>query len=242
MTRLLTEESNVTGVAQGDAISITEKGFARLVGNKLTKPSRLMCMFIATLENESGSIDRLFKNADAYGKNFNSVIAKRIAQISVIDHTLSRYLQRSLEDLPNHPDVCLSGIRGILEQCFDIIWNAEFGGKNIPDGHFDIWRHHREHDDLQNFKTSFPQGGRRLKLLKVLTTPERSDPLAKVVSKSTYVATNALYSFGDFGQHQEGEHMGLEMVYSAMLLATEVVASLQNDLAISKNGLSSLAV
>ena len=127
-------------------------------------------------------------------------------------------------------------MRGLINKCFDIIWNAEFGGKTVPDGHFDIWRHHGESERLQDFKTSFPQGGKRLSLLKVLTTPERSNPLAKVVSQSTYVAINALYPFGDFGQHQEGEKMNLHMVYSSMLLAVELVASLQNDLANCKDG------
>ncbi|GAL09274.1 hypothetical protein JCM19233_239 [Vibrio astriarenae] len=61
--------------------------------------------------------------------------------------------------------------------------------------------------------------------------PERSNSLAKVVSKSTYIAMNALYPFGDFGQHQEGENISLQMVYSSILLAVELVASLQNDLA-----------
>ncbi len=74
---------------------------------------------------------------------------QRLLQISNIDHELNRYLQRSLEDLPNYPSICLSGIRGILDKCFDIIWNAEFGGKVVPDGHFDTWNYHKEHESLQ---------------------------------------------------------------------------------------------
>lgn len=228
--RLLVEENQVDRVCQNDVISITEKGFARKSNNRLVKPSHLVKMYLSTLENESSAIDRLFKMPDSFTQNFNGVIAKRIEQISDIDPTLSRYLQRSLEDLPNHPDVCLSGIRGIIDQCFDIIWNVEFGGKSIPDGHFDIWRHQGEGRDLQDFKTSFPQGAKRIRLLKVLTGHDQSDPLAKVISRSTCVALNALYPYGDFGQHQEGENMSLQMVYSAMLLAVELVASLQTDI------------
>lgn len=233
--RLLVEESEIQGVCQSDKTSIVEKGFARAHGSKLIKPSRLLQTYLGGLANEKGSIDRLFSSEDAFAQNFNHVLSKRLSQISNIDHDLNRYLQRSMEDLPNHPSVCLSGIRGILDKCFDIIWNAEFGGKVVPDGHFDTWNYHKEHESLQEFKTSFPQGAKRLKLLKTLTTPERSNPLAKVVSKSTYVAINALYPFGDFGQHQEGENISLQMVYSSIFLAVELVASLQNDLAINKN-------
>lgn len=234
--RLLVEGTEIHGVSQTDKISIVEKGFARVSGNKLIKPSRLLQIFLGGLANEKGAIDRLFQNEDAFAQNFNNVISKRLAHIPNIDTDLMRYLQTNLEHLPNHPSICLEGMRGLINKCFDIIWNAEFGGKTVPDGHFDIWRHHGESERLQDFKTSFPQGGKRLSLLKVLTTPERSNPLAKVVSQSTYVAINALYPFGDFGQHQEGEKMNLHMVYSSMLLAVELVASLQNDLANCKDG------
>ncbi|REG85610.1 ATP-binding protein [Marinomonas pollencensis] len=234
--RLLVEGSEIHGVSQTDKISIEEKGFARVSGNKLTKPSRLLQIFLGGLANEKGAIDRLFQNEDVFAQNFNNVISKRLAHIPNIDTDLMRYLQTNLEHLPNHPSICLEGMRGLINKCFDIIWNAEFGGKTVPDGHFDIWRYHRESERLQDFKTSFPQGGKRLFLLKVLTTPECSNPLAKVVSQSTYVAINALYPFGDFGQHQEGEKMNLHMVYSSMLLAIELVASLENDLAKSKDG------
>lgn len=234
--RLLAEESEIQGACQSDKTSIVEKGFARASGNKLNKPSRILQTYLGGLANEKGAIDRLFSNEVAFSQNFNHVLFKRFSQISIIDHDLNRYLQRCMEDLPNHPSVCLSGIRGILDKCFDIIWNVEFGGKVVPDGHFDTWNYHKEHESLNEFKTSFPQGAKRLKLLRALTTPERSNPLAKVVSKSTYVAINALYPFGDFGQHQEGENISLQMVYSSILLAVELVASLQNDLANSKDG------
>lgn len=233
--RLLVEESEIQGACQSDKTSIVEKGFARASGNKLIKPSRILQTYLGSLANEKGAIDRLFGNEVAFSQNFNHVLSKRFLQISNIDHDLNRYLQRSMEDLPNHPSVCLSGIRGILDKCFDIIWNAEFGGKVVPDGHFNTWNYFKEHEILQEFKTSFPQGAKRLKLLKALTTPERSNPLAKVVSKSTYVAISALYPFGDFGQHQEGENISLHMVYSSIFLAVELVASLQNDLANCKD-------
>ncbi|EPQ8524467.1 ATP-binding protein [Vibrio vulnificus] len=234
--RLLVEESEIQGACPSDKASIVEKGFARASGSKLIKPSRILQTYLGGLPNEKGTIDRLFGNELAFSQNFNHVLSKRFSQIPNIDHDLNRYLQRSMEDLPNHPSVCLTGIRGILDKCFDIIWNAEFGGKNIPDGHFDTWNYHKEHESLQEFKTSFPQGAKRLKLLKALTTPERSNPLAKIVSKSTYVAIDALYPFGDFGQHQEGENISLQMVYSSIFLAIELVASLENDLANSKAG------
>ncbi|GAL09273.1 hypothetical protein JCM19233_238 [Vibrio astriarenae] len=141
--RLLVEKSEVQGICQLDKTNIVEKGFARISGSKLNKPSRMLQTYLSGLANEKGAIDRLFSSHEAFTENFYHVLSKRILQIPTIDNDLSRYLQRSMEDLPNHPSVCLSGVRGILDKCFDIIWDAEFGKKAVPDGHFDTWKYHR---------------------------------------------------------------------------------------------------
>jgi len=230
LTRLISESGEAQNVNFSDKQSILEKGFARASGSKLVKPSRLLNRYLTSLADEGGSLDRLFSEAQSYEANFNNVIAKRINQLPNIDSELNRYLLRCVEDLPNHPGVCLSGIRGIVDRSFDLIWNAEFGGKTIPEGYFDVWRHNGEPSDIQGFKTSFPQGAKRLRLLKLLTGSERSNSLAKVVSRSTYFVISSACPFGDFGQHQEGENIDLSMIYSALLLCVELVASLSRDL------------
>jgi hypothetical protein len=230
LTRLISESGEAQNVNSNDKQSLLEKGFARASGSKLVKPSRLLNRYLINLADEGGSLDRLFSDPQSYEANFNNVIAKRINQLPNIDSELNRYLLRCVEDLPNHPGVCLSGIRGIVDRSFDLIWNAEFGGKTIPEGHFDLWRHNGEPADIQGFKTSFPQGAKRLRLLKLLTGSERSNSLAKVVSRSTYFVISSACPFGDFGQHQEGENIDLSMIYSALLLCVELVASLSRDL------------
>ena len=230
LMRLISENGEAQNINANDKQSILEKGFARSSSSKLVKPSRLLNRYLDTLADEGSSLDRLFGETPSYEANFNSVIAKRINQLPCIDNDLNRYLLRCVEDLPNHPGVCLSGIRGIVNQCFDIIWITEFGGKTVPEGYFDIWRHNGEPAGIQDFKTSFPQGAKRLGLLRLLTGSERSNSLAKVVSRSTYFAISSACPFGDFGQHKEGENIDLNMVYSALLLCVELVASLSRDL------------
>lgn len=230
LIRLISEKGDADNFTSDDRQSVFEKGFARTSGSKLIKPSHLLQRYLQGRRDEGSSLDRLFGTSDAYRANFNNVIAKRISQISTLDPDLKRYLQRCVEDLPKHPEICLSSIRGIIDRSFELIWNAEFGGKCIPDGYYDIWRHNGERDDIQNFKTSFPQGARRLSLLKVLTSPEKSPRLAKVISRSTYFIISAVYPFGDFGQHQDGEEIDLALVYSAVLLCVELVASLGRDI------------
>ncbi|CAK1703867.1 ATP-binding protein [Vibrio crassostreae] len=230
LIHLVSESGEANNVNSNDKQSILEKGFARANGSKLLKPSRLLQRYLKNLDDEGGSLDRLFGSTEAYQANFNNVIAKRISLLPSLDPDLSRYLQRCVEDLPKHPEICLSSIRGIIDRSFELVWKAEFGGKAIPDGHFDIWRHNREPNEIQDFKTNFPQGAKRLRLLKLLTGSERSDSLARYASRSTYCAISSAYPFGDFGQHQEGEKVELALVYSAVLLCVELVASLSRDL------------
>tara|TARA_R110001583_G_scaffold23745_1_gene87244 strand:+ start:12346 stop:13920 length:1575 start_codon:yes stop_codon:yes gene_type:complete len=227
--RLIVERGEAQNVGKIDKQAILEKGFARATANKIANPSRILQHYLERRADEGSSIQRLFGDIDSYQSNFNNVIAKRIGQIPHFDNDLSRYLQRCIEDLPNHPSVCLGGIRGIINQVFELIWKAEFEGKPIPDGFFDTWRYNGEPSDIQDFKTSFPQGAKRLRLLKLLTGSEKSDSLAKFVSRPTYFAISAAYPFGDFGQHQERDEISLNMMYSALLVCVELVASLAID-------------
>ncbi|QYX63127.1 hypothetical protein K2227_12965 [Shewanella putrefaciens] len=230
LIRLISEKGDADNFTSEDRQSVIEKGFARKSGSKLIKPSHLLQRYLQSRRDEGGSLDRLFGSKDAYRANFNNVIAKRISQIPSLDPDLSRYLQRCVEDLPKHPEVCLSSIRGIIDRSFDLIWNIEFGGKIVPNDYFVTWASNGVSLDIQVFKTNFPQGARRLKLLKLLTGSEQSASLAKSVSRSTYFAINSAYPFGDFGQHLEGEDIDLALVYSAVLLCVELVASLARDI------------
>ena len=83
---------------------------------------------------------------------------------------------------------------------------------------------------VDNWLTNFPQGGQRVRLLKLMTGFEKSAPVARYVKKGTATLMDNIQSFGDFGQHQEGAPIYLGTAYAALHLCIELAASLTHEL------------
>ncbi|MQB19014.1 hypothetical protein DXT90_00035 [Agrobacterium tumefaciens] len=225
------EEGSVAraGITVADAEALVERGFVHTAANKLQRPSRLLDRYLAEQPHEGNSIVRLFGTVEAYQKNLKGVLERRIGQLSGIDSTLRRYLERGTEDLPDHPDVFLSNVRGIVNQAFELIWKSEVPDKRIPSQWMAIWKRNDERR-VDEWETTFPQGVHRVRLLNLITGTDRSTPCAKYVTKGTYVLINAVHAFGDFGQHQEGAPIDTGAAYSALHLCVELAAALTREL------------
>lgn len=217
------------GLATADAEALIERGFVHTVANKLQRPSRLLSRYLEEQPNEASALVRLFGAAGAYQKNLKGVLERRLKQINGIDSTLKRYLERGTEDLPDHPDVFLSNVRGIVNQAFELIWKGEMPERRIPSEWMAIWKHNDERR-IEEWETTFPQGVHRVRLLNLITGTDRSAPCAKYVTKGTYVLMNAAHAFGDFGQHQEGAPIDPGTAYSALHLCVELAAALTREL------------
>lgn len=217
------------GIAIADADTLIERGFVQSAANKLQRVSRLLSKYLEEHPHEGNALVRLFGAVEDYQKHLKGVMERRISQVVSIDPTLKRYLERGVEDLPNHPDVFLTNVRGIVNQAFELIWKAELGGKVIPSEWFSIWKNNNERG-FDDWKTAFPQGGQRVRLLNFMTGTERSQPCAKKVTKGTYALMSAAHAFGDFGQHQEGAPVDFGMAYAALHLCVELSASLSREL------------
>lgn len=230
LRRVLDEEVvSRTGIASGDADTLLERGFVRSATNKLQVPNRLLRKYLDEQPNEGNALARLFGTSDAYQRNLKGVLERRIGAISGIDSTLKRYLERSAEELPDHPGIFLSNVRGIVDKAFELIWAAEIPDKRIPSGWMSIWKRNNE-SRVDEWETTFPQGVRRVALLKLMTGSERSAPSAKYITKGTHVLMNAVHAFGDFGQHQEGALIDPGTAYAALHLCIELSASLAREL------------
>jgi len=231
LLRRVLDEGNVsrTGTAIADVETLLERGFVHAAANKLQRPSRLLRKYLEEQPNESNAFVRLFGTPDAYQRNLKGVLERRIGQLSNIDSTLRRYLERGSEDLPDHPGVFLSNVRGIVDRAFEVIWSAEIPDKRIPPGWMSIWKRNGE-ARVEEWETTFPQGARRLGLLRLMTGSEKSAPCAKNVTKGTYVLVNAVYAFGDFGQHQEGAPIDPGTAYAALHLCIELACALAREL------------
>lgn len=230
LRRVLDEDSVArTGIPAADAEMLIERGFVQSAANKLQRPSRLLGRYLEEQPHEGNALVRLFGTADVYQKNLKAVLERRIEQLSGIDSTLKRYLERGTEDLPDHPDVFLSNVRGIVNQAFELIWKAEIPDKRIPSEWMAIWRRNNERR-VDEWETTFPQGVHRVRLLNLITGTDRSAPCAKHVTKGTYVLMNNVHAFGDFGQHQEGAPIDPGTAYAALHLCVELAAALTREL------------
>lgn len=83
---------------------------------------------------------------------------------------------------------------------------------------------------MEEWETTFPQGVHRVRLLNLMTGTEKSKPCAEYVTKGTYVLMNAMHTFGDFGQHQEGSPVNAGIAFAALQLCAEVAAALSREL------------
>jgi hypothetical protein len=218
------------GVTQADIDTLVERGFISLSGSKLQRPNRLLARFLDDQPDGSNAIARLFGTSDAYDRHLKEVLMRRVQQIPNLEPTLKRYLERAADDLPDHPEVFLSNVRGMVNHAFELVWSAELEQKRIPSGWMSIWKSNEERG-IDDWHTSFPQGGQRLRLLKLMTGTDRSARCSKHITRTTYVLMEAANSFGDFGQHQDGAPVTPGVGYAAWQACIELAASLARDLA-----------
>jgi hypothetical protein len=214
-----------------DAALLIERGFVHQEGNKLQRPSRMLCRFLNEQPNEGSALVRLFGSAEGYLKHFKGVLQCRVGQIAGMDKELRRYLERSIDDLPNHPRALLTNIRGIVNKAFELIWKAELGSRTIPPDWMSTWKSNRE-PRIEDWPTTFPEGGRRVQFLNLMTGTERSKRRARYVTKETYLLMNAAYTFGDYGVHQEDGQQTIDLgtAYLALHLCIELAATLTREL------------
>ena len=224
-----------TGVANADADALIERGFVYHTGNRLLRPNALLRNYLEERPNEGSALARLFGTADDYQQHFKGVLERRIAQIAGIDPALKRYLERGVEDLPHHPNVFLGNVHGILEQALTLIWkaecwNPETNRPHIPSSWFSIWKNNDERG-FEDWRTRFPDGGQRLHLLDLITGTQRTDRLARFVTKNTYVLANGVQGFRDFGVHPKTADVYLGTAYAALNLCVELAATVALELA-----------
>jgi hypothetical protein len=237
--RRIQEQSGLArvGVVNADADALIERGFIRQTANRLERPSRLLEKYLAEHPNENGALAHLFGTEAGYQQHFKGVLERRIAQITGIDPDLRRFLERDLEDLPHHPKVLLGNVHGILEQSLTLIWKAECwndeaGKPRIPSDWFPIWQRNGERG-FEEWFTRFPEGGQRLRLLDLMTGTQKTDRLARFVTKNAYVLANSIQGFRDFGVHPKGADVGLGTAYAALHVCIELGAVVTAELATS---------
>ena len=201
------------------------RGFAHPSGNKLRSSCRLMARYASRKAEEVGNLRRLFGEAERFEVNIRSLLELRLAQVHGADPELVGYVESAIRDLRPEPAHSVVWARSIAERALDLIWDSELGaGKDLP-------------EDWKSAGVKF-EGGRiprkrgwQCRILRVITGTEGNDPVAKFVTKRTYLLVDHLQSVGDFGQHRGGETVTLPIAASFCLSAISLCESLARDLA-----------
>jgi hypothetical protein len=233
----VSEEGTLTraGSNSADIDTLIDRGFVQQVGgNKVQRVSRLLEKYLEEQPNENSALFRMFSGVGSYQQNLKGVLEHRLVQIDNLDGILKRFLEQGVGDFPDHPAVFLSSVHGILERALTLIWKAECWDQEkskprIPSEWFSIW-HRNEERSPEEWKTRFPEGGQRLRLLDLMTGTQRTDRLARLVTKNTYVLANALQGFRDFGVHPKSADVDLGAAYAALHLCIELAAVLTREL------------
>jgi hypothetical protein len=215
-----------------DLSPLIEKGFAKKIGSKVHSNCRFLERFIANHVPDVGSMLRLFGTPEAFRANARQILERRLSHLSNPDTTLARFLAGGIDDLPDHPDVCLANVRGIVDRALDLVWAVELPGRTIPTEYFTAWQFEGEKGPEQYWNGQFPNArrGHQIRLLHLLTGTEKSPPRAKVVTRATYALVSAAHGFGDFGQHLENVAIDFGVAFAAMCICLELAASLDRDL------------
>jgi hypothetical protein len=218
-----------TGLVRTDVDALVDKGFVHESTGKLQRPNWLLSKYLEELPNEGSTLERLFGTSDACRIHLRGVLQRRIAQIAGIDATFRRYLEMSVQDFPDHPNVFLTHVRGVVDYAFDMIWKAELQNRKIPNDWILAWQYQGERIP-EEWQRNFPQGRGRLRLLDQMTGTDKSKPVTQRVKKDAYVLLNAANAFGDFGQHQDGAHIDTHMAYAGLHTCIELAATLIRQL------------
>ena len=225
-------EIPISDVGNSERMQLAEKGFIKLSGNKIAKGCRLLEQYIKILGNDSGSMVRLFGPWEAYRGNIRGLLELRLGQLTSLDSTLHRFIQRSIEDIPDHPEVCLSNMRGIVDRALDLIWDSELGsGRTIPAAWFTEWQFNGEKGAEAHWNQQFPKKrGHQIRLLELLTGTQNSASKASRVSKNTWALASGAHGFGNFGQHIDGIEIHVGVAVSAVKVCIELAACLDREL------------
>jgi hypothetical protein len=223
--RLISETGRIEGAV------LSEKGFIRQSGNKTCRACRLLEHYLHSLGKDASSIVRLFGSWEDYRTNIRSLLEMRFSQLGNFDKTLLRFIERSIEDIPDHPEICLANIRGIVDRALDLIWEAELGpDRRIPPTYFSDWSYNGEKGAENYWDMQFPtRRGHHIRLLQLLTGTDKSAAKATWVSKNTYALASAAHGFGDFGQHIDGPVSG-GVAVAAVTVCLELAACLDREL------------
>jgi hypothetical protein len=231
-------EMPIAESGKGERAALVEKGFAKELGGKLQAGCRLLEEHVKGLGQDCGSMARLFGTWDAYRSNIRGLLDRRLAHISPFDDRLHRYVELSINFLPNEPEFSLNNLTSLEERALDLIWQRELGtDRVIPSEVIAYWT--TSPRDRNKFIKEMMYGnswvvpsdrGPQVGLLQLLTGSVYGfESKAKVTSKDTYALVNAIHSFRNRTEHAAGQGIQFGVAVAAIMTCLELLACMERE-------------
>lgn len=227
------DELSVTDVPDHVRRDLELRGFVRPSGNKIRSSCCLMGHYAREQAGEVNDLQRLFGNTNRFKGNARRLLELRLADVQDSDSQLRGYVKRGIRDLQPDPANSIVWARSIAERALDLVWEAELPpDRSLPDKWKKIEIKFDERGRLPGSR------GRQCGILRQITGTEKHNPVAKFITRPTYLLVNHIHSVGNFGQHKDDNNVSVSMAASFCLSAIALCESLSRDLATHKDAVT----
>jgi len=239
--RSLVEQGELASsdVSRESQLSLTSQALAIFSGAKLKPTCGLMQQHIQASKGQDGGIKRSFGTSTNYDSNIRELLELRLSQIPrPVDNRLHKLVKQSISHLPTDPDDCLNNLTRIEELSLDVVWLFEADKGLLPNDVVSAWtkspgeRDRTVKDRMDSNEWRIPTDRLQQILILERLTGSRKDfaPLARKISKDTYVLLNASHSFRNRTEHSDGQQMHVGVAASVLLLCIELLSCLSREL------------
>lgn len=172
-----------------------------------------------------GSLKEFFESKEAYCRNMRTVLDFRLGQLVGVDKTIMTHLTDMVEKL-DEPDIVISKPRLIANRAFELIWNREFNGFEIPGE----WiREFGKFEDRPRSPRIPTELGPQCRILDLMTQQNCTLPCR--ISRFTYHLLEGLPAVGNTGAHLRGPRQSLEYSIAVTMWCLQLADQLTTEIA-----------
>jgi hypothetical protein len=232
-------ELTLSDVSREAQLSLTSLALANTSGAKIKPTCDLMQQHIKASKGQDGGVKLSFGTSTNYESNIRELLELRLSHIQrFVDNRLHKLVRQSISHLPTDPDDCLNNLTRIEELSLDVVWSFEADKGLLPSDVVSAWtkspgeRDRTVNDRMDSNDWRIPTDRLQQILILERLTGSRKDfvPLARKITKDTYVLLNAIHSFRNRTEHSDGQQMHVGVVVSALLLCIELLNCLSREI------------
>jgi hypothetical protein len=237
----LDERSDLARLASGDSLRIKDdvpqpraqalqqRGYVRVENNQISFNCRAIENYARQHGSDATALRRLFGIQEEYEKNLVGLLELRSGRLNLSAGDLNNQLTIAIQNVASSPATSIRQVRGLVDDIFEMIWDAELPDRRIPAEWSDAWN-----ENGWGLRGDIPtEGGARCKLLGNLTDKRKAGSTR--VSRQSYTLLNFLQSVGDVGQHRNNEQISSSFAAIACLTVIELLGQLTSELNSARN-------